>query len=201
MNARDCFPFACIPAVSAALHLTGCLAEAVVNVLTSGLNMATLKATERGSVLRERISSRIDHETSIVGHYVQEERAAREAAEARAESARAEGEAEVASVRESLGAESAQAAAAREALEKDLEELKVALAQARTATDALRAQLTAEKIQAQQRIASFEKTKQEMEVRADPQSAAVPCETTPRSSPSKQCDCSSARNSCGAAEG
>ena len=112
---------------------------------------------------------------------LQEERAAREAAEARAESARAEGEAEVNSVRESLGAESAQAVAAREALEKDLEELKVALAQAQTATDALRAQLTAEKIQAQQRIASFEKTKQDIEVRTGAPMPAMPCKTMLRS--------------------
>ena len=46
----------------------------------------------------------------------------------------------------------------------------MALAQARTATDALRAQLTAEKIQAQQRTAGFEKTKHEMEVRGFPAS-------------------------------
>ena len=64
---------------------------------------------------------------------------------------------EIAALRDSLGVESAQQAAAREAVEKELEELKVALAQARTATDAVRAQLTAEKIQAQQRTAGFEK--------------------------------------------
>ena len=110
------------------------------------------------------VSNFLGRSPDIVACHLQEERAAREAAEARAESARAEADTEVASVRESLGAENAQAAAAREALEKDLEELKVALAQARTATDAIRAQLTAEKIQAQQRIASFEKTKQEIEV-------------------------------------
>ena len=61
--------------------------------------------------------------------YLQEERAAKEAAEARADSARAEAEAEIAAVRESLGTESAQAKAAREALEKEVEELKLALAQ------------------------------------------------------------------------
>ena len=77
---------------------------------------------------------------------------------------RAEADQEIAALRGSLGAESAQQAAAREAAEKELEELRVALAQARTATDAVRAQLTAEKIQAQQRTAGFEKTKQEIEV-------------------------------------
>ena len=95
---------------------------------------------------------------------MQEERAAREAAEARADAAHAEAGQEIAALRDSLGAESAQQAAARESVEKELEELKVALAQARTATDAVRAQLTAEKIQAQQRTAGFEKTKQEIEV-------------------------------------
>ena len=113
-------------------------------------------------------------EIDIVVPCLQEERAAREAAEARADSARAEADAEVASVRESLGAESAQAAAARGSLEKELEGLKVALAKAQTATDATRAQLTAEQIQAQQRIAGFEKTKQEIEVRPEAY-ASVPC--------------------------
>lgn len=47
----------------------------------------------------------------------------------RADSARAEAGAEIAAVRESLGTESAQAKAAREALEKEVEELKLALAQ------------------------------------------------------------------------
>jgi multidrug resistance efflux pump len=148
-----------------------------------------------------------EHEAS----HLQEERAAKEAAEARADSARAEAEAEITAARKSLGTESAQAKAAREALEKEVEELKLALAQvrslqagrtspaqygigcqercqwcdldvcrysqawfndncrnlaqARTATDAMRAQLTAEKIQAQQRTAGFEKVKQEIEVR------------------------------------
>ena len=95
---------------------------------------------------------------------MQEERAAREAAEARADAAHAEADQEIAALRDSLGVKSAQQTAAREAVEKELEELKVALAQARTATDAVRAQLTAEKIQAQQRTAGFEKTKQEIEV-------------------------------------
>ena len=54
----------------------------------------------------------------------------------------------------------------------------MALAQARTATDAIRAQLTAEKIQAQQRIATFDKTKQEIEVITDALTVAMPCKIT-----------------------
>ena len=42
----------------------------------------------------------------------------------------------------------------------------MALAAARTAADAARAQLTAEQIGAQQRLAAFEKLKQDLEVQA-----------------------------------
>ncbi|CAL5219117.1 g891 [Coccomyxa viridis] len=132
----------------------------------SGKLLQDKQALESRVKEMQAILETVQNQRNELKQQFREERAAREAAEARAESARAEADAEVASVRESLGSENAQAAAAREALEKDLEELKVALAQARTATDAIRAQLTAEKIQAQQRIASFEKTKQEIESKA-----------------------------------
>lgn len=96
--------------------------------------------------------------------WLQEERAAREAAESRAEAVRSDADAEVAALRAGLASETAAEAEARAAAEDELAELRVALAQARTATDAVRAQLTAEKIQAQQRTAGFEKQKQEIEV-------------------------------------
>ncbi len=79
---------------------------------------------------------------------------------------RADKDAEMAALRAGLAQETAAEAEARVAAEKELTELRTALAQARTATDAVRAQLTAEKIQAQQRTAAFEKQKQEIEVGA-----------------------------------
>ena len=56
------------------------------------------------------------------------------------------------------------AAEGRRAAEEEAEGLRVALAAARTAADAARAQLTAEQIGAQQRLAAFEKLKQDLEV-------------------------------------
>ena len=56
------------------------------------------------------------------------------------------------------------AAEGRRAAEEEAEGLRVALTAARTAADAARAQLTAEQIGAQQRLAAFEKLKQELEV-------------------------------------
>lgn len=56
------------------------------------------------------------------------------------------------------------AAEGRRAAEEEAEGLRVALASARTAADASRAKLTAEQIGAQQRLAAFEKLKQDLEV-------------------------------------
>jgi hypothetical protein len=109
-----------------------------------------------------------------VGPVPQEERAARENAEARAEAVRADKDAEMAALRAGLAEETAAEAEARTAAEKELNELRVALAQARTATDAVRAQLTAEKIQAQQRTAAFDKQKQDIEVGVHARSAPLP---------------------------
>ncbi len=104
----------------------------------------------------------------------QEEKAARENAEARADAVRADKDAELAALRAGLAQETAAEAEARAAAERELNELRVALAQARTATDAVRAQLTAEKIQAQQRTAAFEKQKHDIEVRVDMFACCVP---------------------------
>ncbi|CAL8460835.1 g366 [Coccomyxa elongata] len=132
----------------------------------SGKLLQDKQALEQRLKEMQAILETVQNQRNELKQLYKEERAARENAEARAEAVRADKDAEMAALRAGLAQETAAEAEARVAAEKELSELRTALAQARTATDAVRAQLTAEKIQAQQRTAAFEKQKQEIEAKS-----------------------------------
>ena len=95
---------------------------------------------------------------------VQEERATREATEARCAEAQAEMARQAADAAETLRAEQAAAAHARSELEAELTGTRKDLERERTAVEAARAQLGAERIGAQQRQAAWERQRAEIEV-------------------------------------
>ncbi|KAK9836002.1 hypothetical protein WJX81_005192 [Elliptochloris bilobata] len=114
----------------------------------------------------ERILATVQDQRNELKQQYKEERAAREAAEAAAAAVAARAEEDAAALRRSMAAEAQAAAEGRRAAEEEAEGMRMALASVRTAADAARAQLTAEQIGAQQRLAAFEKLKQDLETKA-----------------------------------